>query len=200
MATASTTAIEPKSNEADAKRRLITAEEFMKMDLSEGSFELVEGEVTPVSVGNRLHAIVCSRMNRLLGNFGERSGIGYALCNDFAVLVGRDPDTVRGADVAFYTHARLPERSAAEDVPPIPPDLVVEVVSPGNSRNELLRKVYEYLNIGVGMVWIVHPVRRTLTIYRNNDDSTPIVLNEDDAIGGLAELPGFEAKTADFFP
>jgi Uma2 family endonuclease len=200
MATASTTATEPKSTETGAKPRSITAEEFLKMDLGEEAFELVEGELKPVSIGNRLHAMVCSRINRILGNYGERTGIGYALCNDFGVLVARDPDTLRGADVAFYSHGRLSEKSAAEDIPTIPPDLVVEVVSPGNTAADLLKEIYEYLNIGVGMVWIVHPVRRTLTIYRAGDAATPVVLREDDAIANLEELPGFEAKTAEFFP
>ena len=162
------------------------------MDLGGEAFELVEGELKPVSIGNRLHAMVCSRINRILGNYGERTGVGYALCNDFGVLVVRDPDTLRGADVAFYGNAKLPEQIAAEDIPTVPPDLVVEVVSPGNTAADLLKKIYEYLNIGVGMVWIVHPVRRTLTIYlvRCRDADRLARRRRDRGLGGIAGLRG----------
>jgi Uma2 family endonuclease len=62
----------------------------------------------------------------------------------------------------------------------------------------MLGKVQEYLDAGVLMVWVIHPVRRTLTIYRP-DDPTPTILTESDILEDLPELPGFRCPVAEFF-
>jgi len=180
------------------QKTLLTAEQFMEMDLGEGTFELVKGEVVEVPPGNFRHGIVCSRIDRRLGDYGERTGYGYTLCNDFAVRTGRDPDTVRGADVVFYSHARLLIDASVPGIPEVAPDLVVEVYSPGNRRGEILEKVSEYLNAGVLMVWVVHPERRTVAIYRPNDP-IPTILTAADVLDGLPELPDFRCPVAEFF-
>lgn len=180
-------------------KTLLTGEQFMEMFGDRPSYELVRGEVVEVSPGGFLpHAYVCSRLVVALGNYGERTGYGYALCNDFAVRTERDPDTVRGADVGFYSYARLPFGKSAPGLPDIVPDLVVEVYSPSNRRSEILGKVHEYLNAGALMVWVVHPEKRTVAIYRPGDP-TPVVLADRDVLEDLPELPGFRCPLADLF-
>ena len=84
-----------------------------------------------------------------------------ALSNDSAVVTERRPDTVRGADVCFYSHARWPRASkVGNKLPPVPPDLAVEVVSPGNRIAGIMKKVAEYLEVGVSLVWVVYPKTR----------------------------------------
>jgi Uma2 family endonuclease len=72
------------------------------------------------------------------------------------------------------------------------------VDSPGNRPEEMLEKIRDDLRAGVPMVWVVHPERRTLTIYRG-DDPTPLVLTETDVVENLPELPGFHCRVAEFF-
>jgi Uma2 family endonuclease len=183
---------------ATTSKTLVTAEQFMEMGLGPGAFELVKGEVIEVSPGNYSHGIVCAAIVSILRLFGKQSGFGYVLCNDFAVRTKRDPDTVRGADVAFYSHARLPHSENVPDIPSVVPDLVVEVYSPGNRRAEILEKVTEYLKAGVLMVWVVHPNRRTVAIYRS-DDPIPTILTQADVLEDLPELPGYRCPVAEFF-
>ena len=178
-------------------KTLLTAEEFLEMDLGEGSHELVRGEVVEVTPPKRRHGKACGRISIRLGNFGEQTGFGYVL-GETAVITERLPDTVRGSDVCFYSNARLPE-SDDDDEKEVAPDLVVEVISPSNTRSEMLTKVQEYLNVGVLMVWLVYPKRRTVVIYRPGDEP-PIVLTEADIIENLPELPGFRCPVAEFFP
>jgi Uma2 family endonuclease len=185
------TVTEPKT------KTLVTAEQFMEME-GEGSHELVRGEVIEVPTGNFRHGVICARLARILGNFGEETGFGYALCNDSAVRTERGPDTVRGADVSFYSNARLPSGTSLPGLPDIPPDLVVEVYSPSNRRSEILGKVHEYLNVGVLMVWVVHPERRTVAIYRPGDP-IPILHTDQGVLEDLPELPGFRCPVADLF-
>ena len=50
-----------------------------------------------------------ARRGGSLGNFVEEHDLGRVMSNDSGVITERDPDTVRGADVAYYSYARLPE-------------------------------------------------------------------------------------------
>ncbi len=178
--------------------KLMTAEEFMAADLGEGTFELVRGEVHPLPPAMPKHGRVCANVLFVLESHGRQTKLGYALSNDSAVLTERNPDTVRGADVCFYSQSRWPRADVGNKLPPVPPDVAVEVVSPGNRMAAIMKKVSEYLEAGLSLVWVVFPERRQVVIYRANDDET-ISLHENDVIENLPELPGFRCAVSDFF-
>jgi Uma2 family endonuclease len=182
----------------DVQPKLLTAEEFMEMDLGEGTFELVRGEVVELPPTRSKHGRVCVKILFALESFGRRTGFGYTLANDSAVQTERGPDTVRGADVCFYSHARWPESKLGDDIPAVPPDVAVEVLSPGNRPVEIAAKVAEYLTAGVFVVLIADPKRRTVAIYRRGDQS-PVVLGDSKLIENMPELPGFVCMVSDFF-
>jgi len=181
-----------------APARLMTALEFMEADLGDGTFELVKGEVVRMAPPSPEHGRLCSNVGFVLESFGRRSGLGYTLCNDSAVQTRRAPDTVRGPDVCFYSQSRLPRSELGTGIPPVPPDLAVEVYSPGNRQWEVQAKVSEYLEIGVALIWVVYPRSRSVAIYRP-DGQPPVVLKEDQVIENLPELPGFRCPVADLF-
>jgi Uma2 family endonuclease len=182
----------------DVKSRLITAEEFMEMDLGEGTFELVRGEVVFMPPPGPEHGRVCINVGFVLEVFGRRTGIGYTIGNDSAVRTERDPDTVRGADLSFYKTERWPRERLGIHAPPVPPDLAVEVLSPSNRPGEIAKKVREYLAVGTPLVWVVDPARRTVVMHRPGQTET-VKLGDADTIENLAELPGFRCPVADFF-
>lgn len=184
---------------ATTGKDLVTAEQFLRMDLGEGTFELVRGEVVEVSPPMPEHGKVCMSIAFPLELFGRQTGYGYVLSNDSAVQTERGPDTVRGADLCFYSERRLPRSDVGNSVPPIPPDLVVEVASPGDRPAEISRKVDEYLRAGVAMVWVAYPKQRTLAIHRPGDDQGPATLTERDIVEDLPELPGFRCRVVEFF-
>jgi Uma2 family endonuclease len=184
---------------ATASKASLTAEEFMDQSPDGGSSELVRGEVVELAAGTELHGRVCFKVAFALETFGIQTGHGYVAVNDTAVVTERGPDTVRGGDVVYYSRARRPESELSHELSPIPPDLVVEVYSPSDRASKVLGKVHEYLDAGVLMVWVVHPVRRNVTIYRP-DDPTPTVLDASAVLEGLPELPGFRCPVVSFFP
>jgi len=180
------------------KTELMTAEQFMAADLGDGAFELVRGEVVEMPPPMPEHGRVCGNAYFVLESYGRQSGLGYALSNDSGVLTERDPDTVRGADVCYYSHARWPRAQVSDHLPPVPPDLAVEVVSPGNRLAKIMKKVSEYLEVGVGLVWVVYPKRLQVVIYRATEDES-MSFHEKDVIENLPELPGFRCSVSDFF-
>jgi Uma2 family endonuclease len=178
--------------------KLLTAEGFMAANLGAGNFELVRGAVVEVPPPMPEYGRVCGNAFFVLESYGRQTGLGYALSNDSAVLTARGPDTVRGPDVSFYSHARWPRSEVGWGLPPVPPDVAIEVVSAGNGRGQISRKVSEYQVIGTLLVWVVYPASRRVVIYRS-DDQPPLVLREDAVIENLPELPGFRCPVADFF-
>jgi Uma2 family endonuclease len=113
-------------------------------------------------------------------------------------ITEREPDTVRGADVCYYSFERLPEGPMPEDAYlPVIPDLVFEVMSPSDRWPRVLGKVKEYLDVGVTAVCVVIPRDRTAVIYR--DDPKPQTFAADAELTLPDVLPGFRVPLRQFF-
>jgi Uma2 family endonuclease len=105
---------------------------------------------------------------------------------------------VRIPDVSFTLWDRLPGgRVPAEPIPELTPDLAVEVLSPGNTRAELARKLKEYFLSGVRVVWFVDPVARTVQVYSSPDEA--VVFAQGDTLTGGDVLPGFRLPVSRLF-
>ena len=68
------------------------------------------------------------------------------------------------------------------------PDLAVEILSPSNHRGEMHAKVADYLAAGARMVWVVDPVRKSVTTYR--ELLAPRRLESNETLDGKNVLPG----------
>src|SRR5262245_30633177 len=104
---------------------LLTAEEFAERPDPGYPEELVRGRIVPMTIPKPRHGEVCGRAVRILGNFVEDRGLGRVLSNDTGVITERGPDTVRGADVCYYSYAQVPRGPLPDRYLDTPPDLVV---------------------------------------------------------------------------
>jgi Uma2 family endonuclease len=180
--------------------RKMTADEFYEfVNRPENDarwFELVRGEVIELSRPTRPHGVICANVTRILANYTFAKHYGYVCSNDTGVVLERDPDTVRGPDVALFDDVQrmedLPERWGDTQ-----PRLAVEVLSPNDRADYINRKITDYLENNVDLVWVLDPEARTVTVYRKNVG--PKVLHEKDRLTGDDVLPGFRCKVADFF-
>ena len=109
---------------------LMTAEDFGKRPDPGYPEELVRGRVVSMPVPDRRHGYVCLRVGQLLSAFVEKHDVGRVMSNDSGIITGRDPDSVRGADIAFYSFKRLPKGPLALGYGPEVSELVVEIRSP----------------------------------------------------------------------
>src|SRR3954454_11353921 len=134
---------------------LLTAEEYLELPDNGRPTELVRGRLIDVNVPTPRHGEICLKVGRLLGNFVEEHGLGRVVSNDSGVLTQRDPDTLRGADVAFYSYTRVPRGPLPRGYLPVPPEVVFEVRSPTDRWPPILAKVAEYLAAGVAFVVVL---------------------------------------------
>jgi Uma2 family endonuclease len=124
--------------------------------------------------------------------------------NDLGELAGVDgtlrlmPRLVRIPDLSFISHDRAAQcRNPDAQIPDLTPDLVVEVLSKGNTPGEMTRKLKEYFFCGVALVWLVDPRRRTVQVSTAPDQS--VLLTEEQELTGEPVLPGFRVSVARIF-
>lgn len=182
---------------AATKKKLLTAEEFMQLpDPPDGSQqELVRGEIITMPPPKGRHGVCCIAIGALLHSYVKSKKLGLVSGNDAGTILERDPDTVRGPDVAFYSFKRVPK--VPDGYFEVAPDLAVEVLSPDSSFSKLQRKVEQYLKSGTSLVWVFDPEVRTVTVYRPKQQ--PETLEENEALSGEKVLPGFSCRVAECF-
>jgi Uma2 family endonuclease len=177
---------------------LLTAEQFLALPDDDRYTELVRGRIVEVNPPNFWHGHLCYRIVHLVGGFAEDQDLGWVVGNDSGVITRRNPDTVRGADVAYYSFQRIPKGLGPRTgYPDVPPELVFEVRSPGDSWPEMLAKAAEYLKAGVLIVCLVDPKAERVMVVDSQD--VPRVLNKEDVLTLPDVLPGFELPLGRLF-
>ena len=171
------------------KPALLTAEDLLRLDSEGVRGELIRGVLHETMSTGEEHGWIVMRLGALLMNFILPRSLGRLVGSDSGVLLERDPDTVREPDLAFTSAARLPAGGPNKGYAEVAPDLVVEVVSPGDQPREVADKVAMWLSHGVRLVWVVRPDSRTIEVHRPAADMR--TLSESDALDGLDVLPGF---------
>ncbi len=177
-----------------------TAEEFFdwvhRPENRDRHFEFEDGELVEMALPGERHGVVCGNVAGLLWNHTPKRKKGYLCTNDTGIILKRDPDTVRGADVALYADSKKYQDLQPNYSDPMP-SLIVEVFSPTDRLGKTLARIDQFLARGVPMVWLLFPERETLTIFRPNQE--PIDLDAGDEVANLQGLPGFRCKVAEFF-
>jgi Uma2 family endonuclease len=183
---------------AITQHKLLTAEEFFLVpEPGDGSQqELVRGEIITMPPPGGMHGVCCLKAGRRIGNFVDEHDGGTVTSNDTGFITERDPDSVRGPDISYWSKERLKEVPVGYIE--VSPDMLVEVLSPSNTSKQIRIKMKEYFAKGVRLVWVIAPEDRTLTIYRTPDEGR--VLHETATVTGEDVLPGFECRVSDFLP
>jgi Uma2 family endonuclease len=179
------------------KQQLMTAEEFLHYSGPPNvKVELVRGEVVTMCRPGFSHGFSQLRAGTVLDQYGRTTRLGRAVV-ETGVITERDPDSVRGPDVSFWSAVQLPLDQKPEGYPQSFPDLCVEVLSPHNVFAKIMEKMGEYFRAGTRMVWIIDPEDRTVTVYRSLDQGQ--VFHESATLTCEDVLPGFSCPVREFF-
>jgi Uma2 family endonuclease len=106
------------------------------------------------------------KISYLLCQFLERHPTGCVVSNDAGIITERDPDSVRGADIAYYSFERVPKGPLPEGLLSVAPEVVFEVLSPSDRWSDVQVKVAEYLDAGVRAVCVVDDDTRSIHVFR----------------------------------
>jgi len=175
----------------------VTAEQLLRMPDDGHRYELIAGELKKMTPAGWRHGAVGGRLYALLARHVLDHDLGELFLAETGFLLARDPDTVRAPDIAFLGKGRLSAATPGEAFWPGPPDLAVEVVSPGDTLGEIDEKVQAWLAAGAKIVWVVNPRWCNVTVYRSPTDIR--VLTEQDDLDGQDVVPGFRCPVAAIF-
>jgi Uma2 family endonuclease len=168
--------------------RLLTAEDLLALG-DRDPCELIDGRILPMAPTSDEHGGIELAIGSELRTFVRRGNLGRVMVGEVGIIIRRDPDRVRGADVVFVSRRTSggPVRGSFLETAP---ELVVEIVSPTDTWAGLRQKIDDYFSIGVERVWIVEPDRRIISVFRSPTESTR--LGTEDTLRGEGALLGFE--------
>ena len=157
-------------------------------------FELVDGALVEKVMGHP-ESRIATALILALGKYLEHNNIG-TLTGEGGMFE-LPANLVRIPDVAFARWERFSEEDLEEAIPEVVPDLAVEVLSKGNTSDEMARKLREYFKAGVKLVWFVDPKSKSVTVYHSVTRSNTIPSSG--TLDGGKVLPGFKLPVAKLF-
>ncbi|MGB8507670.1 MAG: Uma2 family endonuclease [Pyrinomonadaceae bacterium] len=175
----------------------MTADDLLALPKDGFRHELVKGEIKKMSPAGSEHGAVVFNLSIILGQHIKTNNLGQGFGAETGFKIASDPDTVRAPDIAFVKRERIPETGIPKNFWQIAPDLAVEVVSPGDTFDEVGQKVEDWLTAGASAVWIVNPKLRSVTVYRSLTDA--VILSEKDELDGGTVVPGFRCRVSEIF-
>ena len=107
------------------------------------------------------HQRILRQLFRMMDPFVTEHGLGEVLFAPLDILIQREPLRTRQPDLLFVSNERA---GILGQIIEGPPDLVVEVLSPSNTRADVESKLADYGRIGVRECWLVSPEARTVEV------------------------------------
>jgi Uma2 family endonuclease len=175
----------------------------MAMELETLDYDVIE-ESEQEEMSNPEHSVIAANLIGELRPFlkGKQIGRVFDCSNEYRYL----PKIIKGAkeqqpyrkpDVSFVSQERLPAK--LRPYYEIAPDFAVEIASPTDRDFDIDTKVKEYQKYGVRLIWIIHPVSRSVDVYRLADGVKLQRYIENDELSGEDVIPGFKININDIF-
>jgi Uma2 family endonuclease len=172
---------------------LMTAEELGNLPDSPYRHELIKGELLTMPPIKYEHMRVCANLTIIMGQHVKANRLGV-IGAEGGYKLESDPDTVLAPDVSFIAQDCI--SLSPEGYHSGPPNLAIEVLSPGDRKGYVERKLALWLGTGTRSVWLVDPRRRTVEVVSSLNERR--MLHEDDELVDDT-LPGFRVKVSEIF-
>lgn len=172
-----------------------TEEDVIEIEAREDRLcELVDGVLVEKTVGYEESCLTVA-FAALIHTFVKAHKLGKVSGPDGTMRLF--PGLVRIPDIAFASWKRYSQRRGSRKMPQLVPDLAVEVLSEDNTPKEMSRKLDDYFDAGVRLVWFVDPRKRTVEVFSGKTSSK--TLREHETLTGGRVLPGFSLPLAELF-
>ena len=143
----------------------LTLEEFLNLPPGEGdiTYELVDGKAIPKMSPKKFHSALTRAFLFLIDTWCEDKGEIFPELSVTLTRNGRD--WVPTPDLLYVSYERLPDNWNENEACPVPPELAIEIISPGQTFGQMAGKAEDYLNAGVLRVWVIDIEERSITVF-----------------------------------
>jgi Uma2 family endonuclease len=143
----------------------LSLQEFLDLPQSNDRVELVDGELIPKMAPTSPHSRAQKRLLRLLDDWCEQTGQGEINPEWTLALKRNGVDWAPVPDLTYISHNRIPADWDGEGPCPGVPELVVEIISPGQTFGGMTQKATDYLLAGVDRVWVIDLKAKSVTAF-----------------------------------
>ncbi|MBC1239365.1 Uma2 family endonuclease [Nostoc sp. 2RC] len=149
----------------------LSLEEFLALPEGDITYEFVNGEAVPKYKNDEMspkffHGSTTGALFILLSAWAKEKG---RVVIEWAIkLTLNQQDWMPVPDLNYVSYRRLPADWVLDEPCPVPPELVIEIISPGQTFGEIAEKATDYLKAGVCCVWVVDTRAKTVTIFYPN--------------------------------
>ena len=135
--------------------------------------ELIDGQIYYQAAPSRIHQKILGKIHQKIANYIDlKAGLCEVYPSPFAVKLWEERTTIVEPDISVICDPnKLTERGCTGA-----PDWIIEIISPGNSSHDYVRKLNLYAGAGVREYWIVDPAKERTTVYRYEEDAAPIII------------------------
>jgi len=144
--------------------KVVTYEEWLRMPAVEDSVEeVVNGEIRIMPPNKwESHSVVVDNLQRILGAQLDPKTV-RVVATVFGLVISETPLTCRVPDLAVLRKQNIITKDGYVRSAP---ELIVEVLSPANTRREKADKLHDYERIRVPEVWVASPEARTVEVLK----------------------------------
>jgi Uma2 family endonuclease len=183
---------------AGTKRRIregLTLEEFLQLPEEKPYLEYIDGRIEAKVAPQFKHGLLQLNLANALNSFAMPTRMGVAIPELRCTFAGR---SIVG-DIVYLRSVHIELDSQGEPVDRVkrPPDIEIEIISPEQSVRKADRKLTFSVANGCSLGWLIHPYKRTVTVYR--PDQEPETLGLDGTLDGADVVPGFQLPVAELF-
>ena len=168
-------------------QKRLTLQKFLDLPIGDISYEFVDGYAVPKVSPKYFHSTLQSALLLLIRSWCKGKG---RVVSQWAIMLERQgEDWIPIPDLTYISYQRLPASWKRNEACPIAPELVIEIISPGQTSKQFVDKAQDYFKAGISRVWIVDPEALTIEVLFANEMSQ-IYKNTTPIIDSL--LPGLE--------
>lgn len=185
------------ATELKTDKKVWTDEEFMALPKDGHRYEIVNGELVDMGNSGALPANLAIILSSALFAIVNAQKLGSLF--DSSTAFKMKNGNKRSPDISFFAKERL------QGMTELPtgflegaPDLAVEILSPGNTVEEIETKITEYFDNDARLVWVISPTQHYVLVYRCAQEPDRL-LKSVDSLDGEEVIPGFTFPVADLF-
>ncbi len=177
------------------KPKVFSIEDFRALPEVKPSLEFFGGRVIQKMSPKLPHSIIQIELGFALLAYAKPIRLGRAYTELRCTFGGSS----HVFDLSFFVRDRLPNPTSPVDRVEVatPPDLAIEILSPGQTVGELSRKLRSAIRRGVRLGWLIDEARRNVHVF--HPTRKPQVLRGGDVLSGEDVLPGFALPVAELF-
>ena len=172
-----------------------TLEEFLKLPETKPASEYIDGKIYQKPMPQGKHSTLQIELASAIKQAGKAQKLAYAFTELRCTFAGRSIVP----DIAVFEWQNIPldENGQIANKFTIAPDWIIEILSPEQSANRVIRKIIFALNNGTKLGYFIDPDDESITVFQPNQ--LPEVKEKQDNLPVLDVLQSWQLKAEDIF-